>query len=211
MSDNPFQTPTIASSNHYVGSEIPKALKVLCITCIVLGSFGLLSSLAGTATLFFQADVLEFQQTMGTPDQQAMQSRINEIQKDFVILNLVLTFGSLLISIVLLAGGIAVLRKKKWGPKFFSATLAMAALFVFVRTAVMSFIQWQISGEVYKIMTGSIQGTPNVGTMESVIQMSMVVGLLVGVAWMVGLAGFYLWGWNFLKKDRCQAFFATFE
>ena len=211
MSDNPFQTPTMESSRNYEGEQKPKALKVLCIICIVLGSLGLVSNIIGAVAFFLQDTILEFQQTMGAPSQQAMQAEISAIQQKYAVPNVILSLCSLFVSITLLVGGIAVLRKKKWSPKFLGSSLVIAAIFVFIRTAVMSFMQWQTSGEMVKIMTGSMQGAPNPEMMQSVMKISMLFGLAISVAWTAGLAGFYLWGWSYLRKDRCKAYFATFE
>lgn len=212
MTENPYQAsvpPTLDPTGGYAANQAPGALKTICILCIVLGSLGFFGSLAGIGGLLFQ-EQLSAMQMNGPPSQQAMQAKMAEAQASFFIPNMLLVFGNLLISPMLLAGGIGVLTKKMWGPKLLSFALITAAVFVSIRTALTSFFQFQAFSVMKEAMTNQVPAGPGAGTTESIMMAAIYFGFALGAAIALALAAFYFWSWRYLKKDSCQQHLSTF-
>ena len=218
MSENPYQTPVPnphTATSGLPADTTPGALKMLCIFCVILGALGLFGSVVGIGGLLFQQQLSEFQMDMAPPEQQEFQAKMAEAQSSFFIPNMFLAVCNLFVAPLLLVGGTGVLIKKRWGQKIFSFGLIAATIFVLVRLAVGSILQMRLfgvlkDGMLSQLPSGSQAGSAAAGSMETIMMTSMYVGVAFGVIMALGLAGFYFWGWRYLKKDVCQRYLNTF-
>lgn len=209
MEDNPFQSPIPANSSGNLASrsvKCPQALKTICIISLILGALGLLSSTLGLAGLIFQPQIAEFQPPTESRSAQAIQTKMLEFQSTYHIPNILMNLANLIISPLLLLGGIGVLSKLTWAPKILSIGLVSACVFVLVRTTLTSFMQFQIFSTMKESIADQLPQRAEAGTIETVMVASMYFGLAMGIVWMIALAGFYFWSWHYLKQHDSQAY-----
>ncbi len=210
----------------------PVWLKVVCIVSIVLGSLGLLMSIAGLVgqlsierTNDATLRLMESLQQGAAPQpmielQKELQSEIVAIQQRFMPLNLVLLGGNVLVAGALLAGGIQALRMKPAGRKLLLAALIAAAVFEVVRVPPTAFMQWQMS----KLMSPFMQRIMDAGTppgtavppaqrrfMDKMARSVMVTTILIGIVTALSMAAvkiaFYVAGAWLLRRPHVRAMY----
>jgi len=81
--------------------------------------------------------------------------------------------------------------------------LLIAAIFVVLRGIYGIWVQYSMLGWMQEMLSVQGQGG-NEATMTTVIQVSMLVGLVIGLAWVGALAGFYIWGRLYFEKQTIK-------
>lgn len=214
MANNPFETPTSMSSTERmvprggpIPAKAPGGLTAICIVCIILGSLGLVGACMGTAGTLMQDQLQSIQQNVGDANQRKLNKAIAEIQKDYFIPNLVLILVNFVVAPSLLAGGIGVLTRKSWGPKFLRVGLLMAAAFVLIRVVVAAIIQSSMIGPMKEAMNkmGGNQAA------EGFVMGAFYFGIALSVLWALALVGFYLFSWTYTNRDHVKSYMGTFS
>ena len=103
-------------------------------------------------------------------------------------------------------GSIGVLGTKEWGRNLLRNSLLVAILFVIVRGIGTMWIQYQAISSISKMIPSGGEGAV---AMQTVMQVSIIFGIVIGVIWMAVLIGFYVWSRIYLNKPPIRALFGA--
>lgn len=198
-------------------------LKALAIIAIVLGAMGLMSSLTGMVALAFSGQLQSVFSPVGQPGvpqslqdaQLAMQKDLQALQDRFLALNLTLAIGNLCIASLLLTGGILTLRLVPRGRQIFLVGCWIAIVFDLFRAAAQSIVQMQTmtltTQHMVRMMEAAGGRTPPeaVNFALTISKVGMVIGVVIGLVWVVAKLVFYgtsIWQ---LRKPAVQSLFQT--
>ncbi len=210
MSDNPFaeSKPVQAEiSPPDTSHKRPGALNAILIVCIVLGVLGIFGSCIGIGGLAAQ----DYIATLPGQDD-PMNVKMRELQKPMLIPNIIMMGLNCIIAPLLLIGGIGGLNRKGWAYGLLKFTLLAATIYVLIRGVVSTVLQFGMMSEMKTAVLEGLKDQPNMNPQAAEMAGNMaqifgMVGLGFGVVVMLILAGFYFWGWNYLRKDNVKAHF----
>jgi len=200
----------------------PTALKVVCVTAIVLGSLLSCTGLLGVGGLAMQGVMANQQERAlaeleGDPAQGgflAFNQQLQDLQRRWLPVSATLAFGHIVIAVALIVGGALTLALKPGGRSLLMTTLGLGAVFELARTGFESYLAVQTQ-EVMQRMTlaagpdpgsgGSPPGMPDVGMFMAV---GMGVSLAMAGCWGLLKIAFYLWSLFYLRKPGTRDLFA---
>ena len=187
---NPYAAPQPVEMTSSKSGRRPGALTAICVIAIILGGFGLLSSLGGLVSQIFLPWI---QSTFSTPAtgsgplqvQAEMQSEMNQVGSRFRAVSIVLSAAQLPLTICLLAGGIMSLSGKRQGRKILAGACLAAIAFVVAHAIVTMIIQWQTVGVMSRFMPKLIASQPGGGNVQQAEQMASTI---VSISGYIGMA-----------------------
>ena len=222
-----YQSPPALSVAPEAGPEsAPKVgrIKAICIVTIVLGGLGLASALMGAVGLWAGQ---QMQAAFSMPNQPGVPKRLQDLQRDmqremqavqnrFLIANLVLLTGHVIVASGLLAGGIQALRRRPSGRQTLVVACLAAIVFELIRGTVQSYIQVQ----AMSVMTRFFQAMMDVSMEEAAnaaewvawgARVGMVIGVLAMIFWILAKVVFYSFTVWYLRKPAVRQYLDTAE
>ncbi|WP_442510189.1 hypothetical protein SH528x_001797 [Novipirellula sp. SH528] len=225
MSESPSETTgDPAVSNPYVQAPVvedvspvrPTGITVVAVVCIVAGILGGLSSVGSLAnTLFAQRFAAMF-----TPQGEAgkiqveMQRETMAIFAKYYIPNLLIGFLGIILGVALVAGGIGLLQRKRWGRTWIRRTLLVAIILECVRIVTYSLMQFEIFPVTKEYMQkiANAQGGPMGGeTVAWFSTIGVVVGMVFFIGWFLIKLFLMIWGRRYLAKPMLDSYFVSPE
>ncbi len=204
MSQNPYQSAPTLPNPVIVPQQKPGGLTAVAVISLIIGVMGVLMSLFAIAMLFLQGTMNQFPGAQtGGPETEII-TQMEAIQANQFLTNLVFGSCNVIIGSLLAIGSIGVLGTKEWGRNLLRNSLLAAILFVIVRGICTMWIQYQAMSSISKMIPSGSEGG---AAMQTVMQVSIIVGIVFGVIWMAGLIGFYVWGRIYLNKPPIKALF----
>ena len=164
------------------------------------------------AAILGQEYLQDMQPTNPDVAMEEFQQKMNAMQADFKIPNVILTGLNLIVGGLLFIGGIGVQTKKSWGGNLLSTAVLIAAFYCFIRMAFGVYMQVGMMGPMGEAAKTLSKENPEAGQMmETIMTASLYGGIIMGIVMALGLIGFYLWSWMYLKKDHVVSYLATFK
>ena len=205
MSQNPYQSnPTLPQATS-VPQQKPGGLTAIAVICLILGSLGALMALFGIAMLLLQGSMNQFQAAqLGGPPAELF-AEMEALQASQFIPTLIVNGCNVIIGSLLAIGSIGVLGTKEWGRSLLRNALLAAIFFVVVRGIYSMWVQYSSMSAMSKMVPSG----GDAGTMEAIMQGSIIFGIVIGVIWMAVLIGFYIWSRSYLNKPPIRALFGA--
>ena len=197
MSDNPFEQPVVAQPSHSppVGAApFPTMVMVICILCLILGLFGLLSACAGG---FMLMGIEAMASVMPPEARESFQEGMN-IQFFPIVIQSVLGVISAPLMVVACIG---CLIRKPWGRSLF----VIAALgFIVWNFAAIASATWMTLFHIEKL------AAPNIPTMgEAGATQMAYFGQVFAIVLSAAFLCFYIFAAFYMKKQSVKDFFAS--
>jgi ABC-type dipeptide/oligopeptide/nickel transport system permease component len=209
MSDNPFATPpNVESAKPVALKKTPGALTAILIICLVLGILGFLGSCMTGAMLGAQGRLNQLQQGGGAR-QQAIQQKMEDIQKQQFWPTLLVAAGNFIVAPLLAVGAIGGLNRKNWSHKILSIALILAVANTVFKTVMTVISQMAVMGPMQEMMEGQMGNQQGAEFAEGVMQISMIVGIAFAAIWALMLIGFYAWAWTYLQKEHVKQYYGV--
>jgi hypothetical protein len=234
---NPYESPdpnqqlhpleaTVVDAHWQPPATRPGGLTAVCIIAIILGSLGLLGSLAGLVRHVCQSVVTETfatQRPQNVPKelremveaQEQMQKKTQAVENRYWKITLGMTGLNLLFAASLLTGGIMALKLIPKARTLLVAVFAAAIAFEIVCAVITVFMQMDLAEAMSGPMTRMMQSTaPKGGGTEQVAAMGSIMAKIiafVGIATTVGYALakiiFYGVGVGYLGRPKIRELF----
>ena len=203
MSQNPYQSnPTLPQATS-VPQQKPGGLTAIAVICLILGSLGALMAIFGIVMLFLQGTMNQFQP--GAAEAEFL-AEMEALQASQFIPTLIINGCNVIIGSLLAVGSIGVLGTKEWGRNLLRNSLLAAIFFVLVRGIYGMWVQYSSMSAIGKMVPPGGEGAE---TVEMAMQVGIIVGIVIGVAWMAVLIGFYIWSRSYLNKPPIRALFGA--
>jgi hypothetical protein len=215
MSDNPFAAPNPSEGKSpQTRGKAPGALTAILVICLIMGIMGLLGSCMGGVALGVQNSLQLQGANMGDPAQQAIQEKMQEMQSQQFIPNVIMIGLNFIVAPLLIIGAIGCLSRKAWGHGLLVKGLLVAVFYVVVKTVLTIVIQVATMGSVGEVMQEAMAqqgGAPPQAAemMGGAMKIGMVVAIVFAVGWALLQLGFYIWSWTYLRKDEVQRYFGV--
>ena len=207
MSQNPYQSiPMLPNSKSVVPQEKPGGLTAIAVICLILGTLGVLVSLATIVMLFFQDDLNQFQNAQPGGSTPEFVAEMEALQTSQLLPNLIFSGCNVIIGSLLVTGSIGVLGTNEWGRSLLRNSLLVAILFVIVRGIYGMWIQFQSISTISKMIPSGGEGAAE---LEMIMRISIIVGLVIGIVWLVVLVVFYAWSRSYLNKPPIRSLFGA--
>ena len=211
---NPYQSvPSLPNSGKSIAKQKPGGLTAIPVICLILGALGIITGLLGVVMTVFQGFANNLQQGMQMdPGMAEFQAKMQEVQQIQFVPNLIANGCNLIVGSLLVVGAIGVFGLKEWGRKLLRNALLFASVFVVLRGLFMIWVQYSTMGVMAEAMPipGGASG-PGAGpeTFKMMMQAGVIVGIVIGLAWVGLLLGFYLWSRSYLNKESVVPFFVA--
>ncbi len=217
MGDNPFtDNPYKSSAPSFVppAPTRPGGVTAIGVLSIVLGAMGLLGGCAGSVGLFINPMMQGALQPGPNANsiekaQADMNAQINAVSQRYIVPNVVLMVGVLVLGSALLWGGIQLLRTRPGAPTWLFYTFMALIVFELLRTVFYIFVQLQLLPVVEEFaqrIGRDAPGNPAMGdTMVTVMRASMYVGIVIGVGWPLIKVIVYGLSMRYLAKPEIMA------
>lgn len=212
MTENPFASPLPKedlpiSAEIVDGPPIPESNGVLItilIFTLILGGMGLAGSLIGIVGLAFQSTVAEMQPTAADP----MMIKIQELQQDQLVPNLIMFVLNLAVAPLLLVGGIGGLMRKRWAHRLLRIGIMCAIVFVLIRAIVGGVMQYQLMNELGAMMEQQAGGNQKEAAMMSQFMgIGLIIGIVFSFFYTAAFVGFYIWAWIYMNCEKARRYF----
>lgn len=214
QSFNPYSytdaPPAIGDEPALPSNQIPAGLIVLAILLLMMGGWGLLSSLFGVIGLIFQALAAGSQFVPTGPEmefQREFQSQMDAVNSQllpFTAINVAATF---LLSVPLIVAAIALFLRKEWARILALRTVMACMIFTaleIILAVVAMYLQQSIMVNYFE---ASASGSP-LGSQASTF---VYLGMGMGIAFLVVMYGIeygiYAFGYHYLQRPRVRAIF----
>jgi hypothetical protein len=199
----------------------PGGLTAVMLVGIVLGSLGTCGGLSSIVSLAMQDQMQAFSRQMAEVSSQGnqtlldqqlvLQERVNELSEEWKPALYSHQIVNLLASLVLLAGGILLLKWKPNGPEIFTAGAVVSILADGGGGVIQVLYQLEIGTVLQEYMSGLTSDPALAGaerSMSAIGTASTRAGMFFGVAWVALKLGFYGYGIMLLRKPAIRALFA---
>ena len=219
---NPYAAPHFDQTYQPATGRRPGLLTAICVIAIILGGFGLLSSLGGLVSAIFLPWI---QSTFSTPAtgsgpmqvQAEMQGEMNKVTTKFRPVNIALAVLQFPITVGLLVGGFMSLSGKQRGRKLLLGGCLAAIGFIVIQTIFALIMQWQTAEVMTNYMPKLIASQPggaggaNSQAAQQMVTSMMSAGVYLGIALVIIIAVVKLiyFGLSaaYLNKSQTRAFF----
>ena len=163
-------------------------------------------SLFAIAMLFLQGTINQLPSGQTGGPETDFIAQMEAIQTNQFLTNLIFGGCNVIVGSLLAIGSIGVLGTKEWGRNLLRNSLLVAILFVIVRGIGTMWIQYQAISSISKMIPSGGEGAV---AMQTVMQVSIIFGIVIGVIWMAVLIGFYVWSRIYLNKPPIRALFGA--
>jgi hypothetical protein len=185
----------------------PGRLTAICAIAIVLGVWGFLLGAFSIGSLILRPRVSVPNRDPKLATLHAeFERRVNDLQKELRPRAWVQTPLMLMLSVLLAAAGISGLRLRGW------TFLKVALIANLVGDGLNAILGWVAQARTMEIMEWYAKElaaqSPMPQVMESVMQASTTVGLVLGALWQVAKAVYYVWSLLSLRKPALRDAFA---
>lgn len=197
--ENPYSSPGIApqSAQSQAGPKRAAGLTPIGAIAIVIGAIGLFSFLGSLIDLLFGDQINSFTTAGMQPAQVEMQESILAIHRGFRLPKAILTAIHFVVSVLLIFGGISVIRRVS--PSTLRIASWMGAALELLYFGLIIMLQIQTLPVIEKAMA-SIPG----GFGGAFAKVSIIVGILFGGAWFLAKECFFFWTVYYLNKPHVK-------
>ncbi len=208
MSDNPFAQPDpeIQLAKPIVAQKAPGGLTAIFIICLVLGILGLSGSCLAVGMLALQPQLNQMQQAGG--QQAAVQKKMEAIQKQQFIPNIIINGLNFIVAPLLILGAIGGLNRKPWCYKVLSVGLILAVFFTVFKTVMTIIAQLSALAPMQEMMEQQMKNNNQQGAEFAglIMQITFYAIIAFAVIWALILLGFYIWSWTYLRKENVKQY-----
>ena len=190
-------------------------LKAISIIAVVLGALGVLGALMGIVGLALSSQLQGAFAPPAPPGmpqemvdlQNQMQAEIQAIQERFWVANLTMTIIQLVVSGMLLVGGIQCLMRSAPGRKVLLTACSVAIVFEIVRAVVQTLMQVQTASVTQRFMQGMFgnEDAQAAELMATFGRAAIMVGVCFGLMWVLVKLVYYILAIRTLRKPEVRA------
>jgi hypothetical protein len=215
-SDNPLvQQPGYHTSAAQQSAMLkPTGITVAGVISLMAGLFGLLAGVLLIAQLIFAQQFSDAFLPTGpeAQPQRDMNAAMAAINFKYMIPHVMSSLAGLGISACLAIGGVGCLLGKPWAPRWMLKTLLALLIYEILRTIFLVVLQFETVPVIQEHMeriaeTGAAGGGASAEMMQSIQEVSMIVGFVFWGAWFLTKCGLALWGRSYFKREHVLAFF----
>lgn len=203
----------------------PKNFKLVTVFAIMIGILGILAGLTGAASVLTGAKTVANAFSIPNPDpqiqemQERMMSESAALADTMRVPTGIMAVCNLLISSVMLAGGLLTSRVRRDGRKLLLNVLLVSLIYdplaliptIYITVKTMAF-QSELSKEMVATISKNSSNSGTAEMMETVMGTAMTVSMYMGVAFALGWVGvkiwFYVWARKRLTQPDVTEFFA---
>jgi hypothetical protein len=208
----PFATPDEFPEERKAAATLPGGLKAICIIAIVLGSFGVLATIASSIGLVFGQQIQD-QLNPGLQDlepdvqdvQRQMQQDLNAIAGKYRSVQLLDLLLHLVSAVLLVVGSAMVLRRTGRGIPILIGGFAVAIVYLLLNTGLTIVVQLQSLPIIQEMIeqAGDAEGAPaEAGTLAL---FGVIVGIIIAVVIALAKLIFYLIGLFYVRRSEVRA------
>lgn len=213
-----------------MAAQRPGVLTTLCVLGLVLGGLGVVGSGMGLFALLGQGAIQglqerqldQFERQAGpagesmVESQRQMQTRLNELQGEWLPVTASINGLNFLFSVLLVVGSVLGLGLKPRAPLVFTIAAGALMLVDTASAAFSSFMSMKTMDIMKEFASGMTDdpafhqpGAPDIGGfMESIMGAAAIGGLIFAGAWWLIKMGYYVWSLRTLRKPNIKELFS---
>lgn len=191
----------------------PTGATVVAVICLVFGLIGVLAGLLAVLQMVFAQQIADAMVPAGQAGdlQREMNEAMSSITSKYLIPNIIITVTSILISSSLVIGAFGILTRKVWAPSWMRKLFLAAIIFEVLRGIVYVFMQVDMLPVMQESMTkmteSSAPGNANMESMQTIQQMSLIIGIVFWGLWALMKIALMLWGRIYMGRQHVKDYF----
>ncbi|NNE00957.1 MAG: hypothetical protein HKN47_26880 [Pirellulaceae bacterium] len=192
----------------------PTGVTVTGVLCLLGGIMGALVGLLTLLQLIFGRQLASVMVPSGPAGeaQRQMNSALQGVMDKYLIPNLGVAGGGLILSACLIVGGIALFRAKQWTPTWLRRTFLVMIVFELIRQSVFALVQMEtypVMQDGFAKMAEANQGSSgSAEMMKSIQQASMIIGFVFWGGWTLVKILILTWGFRYLGRQHVRDYLA---